>query len=175
MTVLKILQYPDPRLRKKAQPVSDFGEATQKVIQDLFDTMYSISNSAGLAATQVDIQQRIVVIDFSPEKNKPVCLINPEIIESSEEITHESEGCLSVPVEVSDPIKRNKEVKFRAFNEKGESFEVDADGFLAKCIQHEIDHLDGKLFIDHLSSLKRARVDKQIRELQRQRAKQKEE
>lgn len=158
MTILHILQYPDERLRKKASVVEDFGNSTQKIIEDMFETLYETGRGIGLAATQVNIQKRIVVIDMSgPEKNKPFCLVNPVIMEKGEELCEELEGCLSIPG-VSELVKRPKHIKLTAFDRTGQPIEIDDETYFARCIQHEIDHLDGVLFIDHLSPLKRRRV-----------------
>ena len=163
MALLPILHHPDPRLRQKAKPVARFDAALQRLIADMFETMYA-APGVGLAATQVGIAQRIAVMDCSREENRrePLVMVNPEIIEQAE--TEEvDEGCLSVPG-VSDTLKRYRRVKARAQDAKGQAFEIEADGLLAQCIQHEIDHLDGKLYIDRLSSLKRERLLKRMRE-----------
>ena len=163
MPVLTILHHPDPRLRQKAKPVERFDAALEKLVRDMFETMYD-APGVGLAATQVGIPQRVAVMDCSRDENvrEPLVMVNPEILEKSdpEEV---DEGCLSVPG-VSDTLKRYRRVKARAQDAKGQAFEVEADGLLAQCIQHEIDHLDGKLYIDHLSSLKRDRLLKRLRE-----------
>ena len=155
MAVLEILHFPDPRLRKRASPVGQVDESVRRTVDDMFETMYS-APGIGLAATQVNIQRRIIVIDVSPEKDHPLCLINPEIIETQGEEEME-EGCLSVPG-FYEPVRRAAQVRVRALNRSGEPFELDADGLLAVCIQHEIDHLQGKLFVDYLSTLKRQRI-----------------
>lgn len=164
MAIVKILQHPDPRLGTIAEKVTDFGPETQKVIDDMFETHYKAENCAALAATQLDFEKpkHITVIDFSPNRDQPLCLVNGEIIWRSEELMHEPEGCMSVPGGVYETLKRSAQIKVRAQDRFGKEFEMEAQGFLSKCIQHELDHLNGKLFIDHLSRLKRARVDKRI-------------
>ncbi len=159
MALLPILRYPDARLRKKAKPVKCVDDTIRQIVDDMFETMYA-APGIGLAATQVNIHQRIVVIDVSEEKNEPLCLINAEIIESdgSEE---SEEGCLSVP-EYYAPVKRAERIKVRALDKEGELFEMEAEGLLAVCIQHELDHLEGKVFVDYLSPLKRSRVRKKL-------------
>ncbi|MCS5586167.1 MAG: peptide deformylase [Gammaproteobacteria bacterium] len=153
--ILPILHYPDSRLRTVAKPVEAVDDTIKTLVKDMFETMYD-APGIGLAATQVDHHQRIIVIDLSEEKDQPLCLINPEIIEKDGEIDWE-EGCLSVP-DYYQCVKRANHVKVRALNEKGESFELEADELLGVCIQHEIDHLDGVLFVDHLSKLKQKRL-----------------
>jgi peptide deformylase len=163
MALLPVLQHPDPRLRDKARRVERFDAALQRLIDDMFETMYA-APGVGLAATQVGVAQRIAVMDCSREENvrEPLVMINPEIVEQADPEDVE-EGCLSVPG-VVDTLKRFRRVKARALDRKGDAFEVEADGLLAQCIQHEIDHLDGKLYIDRLSSLKRERLLKRLRE-----------
>lgn len=160
---LPVLQYPDDRLRLKGAVVTDFGEATQRIVDNMFDTLYGSENCAGYAAIQMDIQQRIIVIDLSAGKNQPLCLINPEILAEEGE-TYEMEGCMSVP-EATAPVKRARWVHIKAQDRHGKPFEIKDDTFLAKCIQHEIDHLNGILFIDYLSPLKRARLDKRLKKM----------
>ena len=163
MALLTILHHPDPRLRQKAKPVERFDAALQRLIDDMFETMYA-APGVGLAATQVGVALRVAVMDCSREEGvrEPLVMINPEIVEASkpEEV---DEGCLSVPG-VSDVLKRHFHVKARALDRQGKAYEVEAEGLLAQCIQHEIDHLDGKLYIDRLSSLKRDRLLKRMRE-----------
>lgn len=153
--LLPILHYPDPRLRTVAKPVEQVDDSVRQMVKDMFETMYD-APGIGLAATQINHHQRIIVIDISESKNQPLCLINPEIIEKDGEIDWE-EGCLSVP-NYYECIKRANHIKVRALNEQGESFEIEADELLGVCIQHEIDHLDGILFVDHLSKLKQRRL-----------------
>ncbi|RLA24295.1 MAG: peptide deformylase [Gammaproteobacteria bacterium] len=162
MGILSILEFPDPRLRTVAKPVADVNEEIVGLVEDLFETMYQ-QHGVGLAATQVDIHKRIIVIDTSDEKNNPICLINPEIIKQMGE-EQSDEGCLSVPG-IFEPVTRAEEITVTALNQQGKSFELDADGLLAICIQHEIDHLQGKLFVDYLSSLKRQRIKKKMAKL----------
>jgi peptide deformylase len=163
MPLLPILHHPDPRLRQKAKPVTHFDAELQKLIDDMFETMYA-APGVGLAATQVGIAQRIAVMDCSRDENRrePIVMINPEIV-SQEEPEEVEEGCLSVPG-VGDTLKRFRRVRARALDRKGRPFEIEAEGVLAQCIQHEVDHLDGKLYIDRLSSLKRERLLKKLRE-----------
>ena len=159
MAVLKILEFPDPQLRKRAVPVETVNDSIQSLVDDMFETMRE-AKGVGLAATQVNIQKRIVVMDVSEDKDAPLCLINPEIYE--EEGHEESEeGCLSVPG-FFEKVKRAERIKVIALNRDGETFELEADNLLAVCIQHEIDHLEGKLFVDYLSSLKRQRIKKKL-------------
>ena len=160
MALLKVLHFPDPRLRRKARPVDAVTDATRRLADDMLETMYA-EHGIGLAAVQVDIAQRIVVIDLSEERDRPLVLINPELLETSGEEEME-EGCLSVPG-FTAPVRRRERVRVRALDRAGEAFELDADGLLAVCIQHELDHLDGKLFVDYLSPLKRERVAEQLR------------
>lgn len=163
MAKVRILQYPDSRLKTKGALVKNVDENVKAIVADMFETHYATENCAALAATQLDFENpyRITVIDFSPEKNQPLCLINPEIIAAEGEMSEE-EGCMSVPGGVYERVKRAAKIKVRALNEKGETIEFEAEGFMAKCIQHELDHLDGVLFIDRLSTLKRQRVDKKL-------------
>ena len=159
MAILDILHFPDPRLRTKAQPVEKVDDDLRKLIDDMFDTMYD-APGIGLAATQVNVHKRIVVIDISEEHDDPLCLINPEIIarDGEEEM---DEGCLSVPG-VYEKVVRADHIRIRTLTREGDTIEFDAEGLLAVCIQHELDHLDGKLFIDYLSNLKRQRIRKKL-------------
>ena len=159
MAILDILHFPDPRLRNKAKPVADVDDAVRRLVDDMFETMYQ-APGIGLAATQVNVAKQIIVIDISEEKNEPLCLINPQIIQRDGEEQME-EGCLSVPG-IFEPVTRAAHVRVRALNQQGESFELEADDLLAVCIQHEIDHLDGKLFVDYISPLKRNRIRKKL-------------
>jgi peptide deformylase len=165
MTTLNILHFPDPRLRTVAKPVVRVDDAIRQLTNDMLETMYA-APGIGLAATQVNVDQRVVVIDISEEKNQPLCLINPEILEL-EGIEEMEEGCLSVPG-VYELVQRADRVRIRALDRAGLSFEMRADGLLAVCIQHEIDHLDGKLFVDYLSQLKRTRIRRKLEKEQRQ-------
>lgn len=166
MAILTILEFPDERLRQKAKPVEMVDDGIRKLIDDMFETMYA-APGIGLAANQVNVQRRLLVLDISEEKNQPLALINPELVtrEGQEE---SDEGCLSVPG-VFEKVKRAEKIRVRALNRDGESFEMDADGLLAVCIQHEIDHLEGKLFVDYLSPLKRQLARKKVKKEQRQR------
>lgn len=167
MALLPILHHPDPRLREKGQTVTDFGDAMQRLVDDMFETMYD-APGVGLAATQVGVALRIAVMDCGDEDSgrQPMVMVNPEIIDPAEpELV--DEGCLSVPG-VADRVKRFGRLKLRALDRHGEPYELEADGLLAQCVQHEIDHLDGKLYIDHLSSLKRERLLKRLRKQQKQ-------
>ena len=155
--ILDILKYPDKRLRTIAKPVLSVDETIQQQVKNMFETMYD-APGIGLAATQVNFHQRIIVIDISDQCNEPICFINPKIIEKSGEIECE-EGCLSVPEYYENVIRAN-DIKVQALNQDGESFEIEASEMLAVCIQHEIDHLDGILFVDHLSKLKQKRLKK---------------
>ena len=155
--ILEILKYPDKRLRTIAKPVEEVNSEIKQLAKDMFQTMYE-APGIGLAATQVNFHQRLIVIDISKECNQPLCLINPEIIEKNGEIEYE-EGCLSVP-NYYENIKRANEIKVSALNELGQPFEIKADEMLSICIQHEMDHLNGILFVDHLSKLKQKRLKK---------------
>jgi len=155
MALLPILRYPDPRLHTVAAPVTEVDDKIRKLVADMAETMYE-APGIGLAATQVDVHRRIVVIDVSEDQSALMALINPEILERSGEQVCE-EGCLSVPG-VYEKVARAERVRVRALNAKGEPFELDAEGLLAVCIQHEIDHLDGKVFVEYLSQLKQTRI-----------------
>ncbi|MFA9438814.1 peptide deformylase [Uliginosibacterium sp. sgz301328] len=155
MALLPILHYPDERLHKRAKPVAVVDERIRTLVANMAETMYA-APGIGLAATQVDVHERVVVIDISEDKTDLRAFINPEILERRGEQTCE-EGCLSVPG-IYDTVTRSEWVKVRALNERGESFELETDGLLAVCIQHEIDHLDGKVFVEYLSQLKQGRI-----------------
>jgi len=159
MAVLPILHFPDPRLHIKAAPVAAVDETVRQLIRDMVETMHA-AQGIGLAATQVDVHRRVVVIDISEDHSELLVLINAEIIEKSGECVNE-EGCLSVPG-VREMVRRFEWVKVRALNEKGEPFELEADGLLAVCIQHELDHLDGKVFVEYLSRLKLSRIKSRL-------------
>lgn len=167
MAMLEILQFPDPRLKTIATPVTDIDDKFRQIIKDMFETMYE-SNGCGLAATQVNIHQRFFVMDVSESHNEPVVVINPEIL-SQEGTQEDLHGCLSVAQGsgIADNIKRAAKLRLRGMDLNGKPFEWDAEGLKAICIQHEIDHLNGKLFIDHLSRLKFARIRKKIEKFQR--------
>lgn len=163
MPILQILQYPDSRLQRKARRVEQIDDAIRHIINDMFETHYKADNCAALAATQLSIPDppHITVIDFSEEKNQPLCLINAEIIERDGE-TYEGEGCMSI-AGIYDKVRRASKIKVRALDREGKTLEFEATGFMAKCIQHELDHLNGTIFIDHLSKLKRERIDKKFK------------
>ncbi len=165
MAKLEILTFPDERLRRRAEPVEQVDDGIRQLVDDMLETMYD-APGIGLAAIQVNVPRRVIVIDTSDEKDQPLCLINPEILASSGE-EEMSEGCLSVPG-FFEPVMRAECIKVRALDRDGESFELETDGLLAVCIQHEIDHLDGKLFVDHISSLKRQRIRKKLEKERRQ-------
>jgi peptide deformylase len=160
MARLPILEYPDPRLRIRAEPVTKVDAEIRRIAADMLETMYA-APGIGLAATQVDIHKRLIVLDVSEERNRPYCLINPEIIAREGEINGE-EGCLSVPG-TFDYVDRARTIRVRALDTEGKPFELEAEDALAVCIQHEMDHLDGKLFVDYLSEMKRQRLKKKIR------------
>jgi peptide deformylase len=165
MTILKILQYPDERLHKIARPVSQVNENTRKLVRNMAETMYA-APGIGLAATQVDVHERIVVMDVSETHNELMVFINPEIIANSGEEENE-EGCLSVPG-IYETVSRAQRVTVNALNEKGEAFTLEADGLLAICIQHEMDHLLGKVFVEYLSQLKQTRIRTKLKKQQRE-------
>ena len=164
MAKLTILEFPDPRLRTRATPVEQVDDALRALIDDMFETMYA-APGIGLAATQVDVHRRFMVIDVSEGNDQPLVFINPEIL-SREGTETCQEGCLSVPGIYAD-VKRAEKVRVRALDRQGQPFELDADGLLAVCIQHEMDHLDGKLFVDYLSPLKREMVRKKLEKARR--------
>lgn len=159
MTILNILKYPDQRLYTIANEVKVVNSKIKKLISDMAETMYS-APGIGLAATQVDVHQRIIVIDISEDKNNLLVLINPRLLEKRGEETNQ-EGCLSVP-EVFEKVKRAEWIKVSALDENGKKFELEAEGLLAVCIQHEVDHLLGKVFVDYLSNLKKTRIKKKL-------------
>ncbi|MBV2130232.1 peptide deformylase [Arsukibacterium indicum] len=159
MAVLKVLHFPDDRLRTVAKPVTEVTPQIKQLVIDMLDTMYD-EEGIGLAATQVDVHLRVVVIDVSEQRNEPLVLINPEIVER-DGVTSYEEGCLSVPQNYAS-VERAATVKVKALDRDGKPFELDADGLLAICLQHELDHLVGKLFIDYLSPLKRDRIRKKL-------------
>lgn len=159
MAKLKILEYPDPRLRKKAVPVASVDDALRRLIEDMFETMYD-APGIGLAATQVDVHRRLLVADVSAEKDHPYVLINPEIV-AQDGLEVSEEGCLSVPGYFEE-VERAERVRVRYLDRDGAAIEADFEGLLAVCVQHEIDHLDGRLFIDYLSEAKRQRIRKRL-------------
>ncbi|QMV72051.1 peptide deformylase [Comamonas piscis] len=160
MSILPILCYPDPRLHKVAKPVAVVDDRIRTLVQDMLATMYDASG-IGLAATQIDVHERVVVIDVSEERNEPMTIINPEILWASDEKQVGDEGCLSVPG-IYDGVERSVAVKIKALDENGNSREIDAEGLLAICIQHEMDHLLGKVFVEYLSPLKRNRIKSKL-------------
>lgn len=159
MAILQILHHPDPRLRDKAQPITDFGPDLQQFIDDMFETMYD-APGVGLAATQVGDRRRVAVMDCSEDKTVPLVMINPEILAQSEPVKIQ-EGCLSVPGLFED-VTRYQKVRFKALDRQGQAYEMEAEGLLAQCVQHEIGHLDGQLYIDLLSPLKRERMRRKL-------------
>jgi peptide deformylase len=159
MAQLQILEYPDPRLRTRAEPVDAVDDALRQLIDDMFETMYA-APGIGLAATQVNVHRRLLVADVSEEHDDPRVFINPEILEK-DGVAVSEEGCLSVPG-FYEKVERAEQVRVRALDRDGQPFEVVLEGLLAVCVQHEIDHLDGKLFVDYLSDLKRQRIRKRI-------------
>jgi peptide deformylase len=167
MTTLVILEYPDPRLRETAQPVSIVDDAVRQFAADLLATMYACKG-VGLAATQVNVHQRIIAIDVSEERNRPLVLINPEILRA-DGLAPAEEGCLSLPG-IYDKVQRPTQIRVRALGADGLPFELEAEGLLAVCIQHEMDHLEGKLFVDYLSELKRQMIRKRLQKERRQRS-----
>lgn len=166
MAILNILEYPDPRLRTIAKPVAQVDDTIRTLIDDMFETMYE-APGIGLAATQVDQHIRLLVMDLSEDKSEPLVFINPEIEVLTDITELYQEGCLSVPGFFED-VERPERVKINALDRHGEPFEIITDGLLAVCIQHECDHLNGKLFVDYLSSLKRTRIKKKLEKIHRQ-------
>ncbi len=156
MAQLQILEFPDPRLRKIASPVTVFDEKLEVLIEDMFETMYD-AQGIGLAATQVNVHQRLLVIDVSENKDSPLVFINPKFEVIEDELSEYDEGCLSVPG-FYETVSRPSKIKIVALDKSGKEFEMEAEGLLAICVQHEIDHLDGKLFVDYISPLKRQRI-----------------
>jgi peptide deformylase len=167
MTKLVILEYPDPRLRKKAALVPLVDDAVRQLADNMLETMYA-AHGVGLAATQVDVHQRLIVLDVSEERNRPLILINPQLLKLEGSAPAE-EGCLSLPG-IYDKLSRATHIRVRALGRDGQPFEMDADGLLAVCIQHEMDHLDGKLFVDYLSELKRQLIRRRLTKERRQRS-----
>jgi peptide deformylase len=171
MALLNILQYPDPRLHKVARPVDVVDERIRTLVDDMLETMYD-ADGVGLAATQVDVHERLIVMDTSESRDRPLVLINPELVARSQEMSFVDEGCLSVP-QVYDRVERHAQVVVRALGRDGQAFEREASGLTAICIQHEMDHLVGKVFVEYLSPFKRDRIRsrmlKKAREAQRTR------
>jgi len=164
MAILDILHFPDPRLRQRAAEVGQVDDQLRQLVDDMFETMYQ-APGIGLAATQVNVHKRVVVIDVSKDQDEPRVFINPEIL-AVDGVEEMDEGCLSVPG-VYERVQRAERIRLRALNRAGETFELEADGLLAVCIQHEIDHLEGKLFVDYLSQLKRQRIRKKLEKQRR--------
>jgi peptide deformylase len=167
MTKLAILEYPDPRLRTTAKPIDLVDDAVRQLADDMLETMYA-AKGVGLAASQVDVHRRLLVIDVSDARDQPLVLINPEIV-SSEGRAPGEEGCLSLPG-IYDKLERAERIKVRALDRNGARFELEADGMLAVCIQHEMDHLEGKLFVDYLSELKRQLIRRRLQKERKQRS-----
>lgn len=168
MAKLTILEFPDPRLRTRAAPVAAVDDSIRALIDDMLETMYA-APGIGLAATQVNVHKRVLVADVSQEQDQPLAFVNPEIIERDGK-TEAEEGCLSVPGIFDKLTTRSARIRVRALDRNGKPFELDADGLLAVCIQHEMDHLEGKLFVDYLSELKRTRIRKKLEKERRDRA-----
>jgi peptide deformylase len=166
MALLQILEFPDPRLRTRAQPVAQVDAALRTLVDDMFETMYA-APGIGLAATQVNVAKRVLVIDLSEKHDQPLVLINPEVLERAG-VEETEEGCLSVPG-YFDKVQRAEKIRVRALDRDGKQIEFEAEGLLAVCIQHEIDHLDGKLFVDYLSELKRTRIRKKLEKERKER------
>ncbi len=169
MAILDIIHYPDKRLRTVAKPVTDVDAVIKKLVEDMFETMY-IAPGIGLAATQVDVHQQVIVIDVSEDKSQPLCLINPEII-AEEGVESCDEGCLSVP-DIYETVERCEKVTVKALDQNGDEYTLQADEMLAVCIQHEMDHLKGKLFVDYLSPLKLQRIKKRLLKVKREESRQ---
>lgn len=167
MALLEILEFPDPRLRTRARPVDNVDGELVRLIDDMLETMYE-APGIGLAASQVNVHQRLIVLDVSEDKDQPHILINPEIVAREGEL-ETSEGCLSVPG-FYEPVMRAEQIQVNAIGRDGEAFSLEAEGLLAVCIQHEMDHLQGKLFVDYLSGTKRQMIRKKLLKLQKQRA-----
>lgn len=165
MAKREILHFPDPRLRNVAEPVEVVDDDIRQLVDDMFETMYD-APGIGLASIQINVPRRVIVVDVSEDKSSPLCFINPEILSKEGEESMD-EGCLSVP-DIFETVKRAEKIRVRALDRDGNAFEMDADGLLAVCIQHEIDHLDGKLFVDYLSNLKRQRIRKKLEKQSRQ-------
>lgn len=165
MAILKILQYPDERLHTVARKVPQVTDATRKLVRDMAETMYA-APGVGLAATQVDVHECVIVVDVSEMHDDLLVLINPELVASSGTAVHE-EGCLSVPG-IYEDVERAEKITVRALNERGESYTLEADGLLATCIQHEMDHLKGRVFVEYLSALKQSRIRTKLKKRQRE-------
>ncbi|HEY7776527.1 MAG TPA: peptide deformylase [Kineobactrum sp.] len=168
MAILDILEFPDPRLRSRAQPVAQVTDDTRALLADMFETMYA-APGIGLAATQVNIQQRLLVIDVTEDRSEPLVFINPEVTVLDPELGEYDEGCLSVPG-FYETVQRPQRISVTALDRNGDSFTRELRGLLAICLQHEIDHLDGKLFVDYLTPLKRQRIRKKLEKEHRRQA-----
>lgn len=168
MAILNILEFPDPRLRTLAKPVAEVDDSLRQLIDDMFETMYD-APGIGLAATQVNVHKRVVVMDLSEDRSEPLVFINPEFESLTDQMDQYQEGCLSVPG-FYENVDRPQKVRIKALGRDGQPFEMVAEGLLAVCIQHECDHLNGKLFVDYLSTLKRDRIKKKLEKQQRQQA-----
>lgn len=168
MAMLEILEFPDPRLRTQAKPVAEVDARVRQIVDDMFETMYD-APGVGLAATQVNIHEQIIVIDVSEDKSQPLVFINPEISVLDGDIQEYDEGCLSVPG-FYETVERPSHIIVKALNRNGEPFEMRPEGLLAVCIQHEIDHLNGKLFVDYISPIKRQRIRKKLEKQHRAQA-----
>ena len=168
MAVLDILEFPDPRLRTRAEPVAAVTDATRALVDDLFETMYA-APGIGLAATQVNVHQRVLVIDVSQDRSEPLVFINPEVTVLNPELGEYDEGCLSVPG-FYETVQRPRRISVTALDRNGDAFSRELDGLLAVCLQHESDHLDGKLFVDYISPVKRQRIRKKLQKEQRRQA-----
>ena len=168
MAILPILEFPDPRLRTRARPVTAVDDRTRPLVDDMFETMYA-APGIGLAATQVNVHERVVVMDLSEDGDQPRVFINPEVEVIGPDSRDYQEGCLSVPG-FYESVARPANIRVRALDRDGTPFELEPDGLLAVCIQHELDHLEGKLFVDYLSSVKRQRIRQKLEKLQRQQA-----
>ena len=166
MASLNILRYPDPRLHTVARPVAQVDDRIRQLVADMLDSMYA-ADGVGLAATQVDVHERVIVMDTSDARDDPRVLINPELVARSEEMTFADEGCLSVPL-VYDKVKRHARVTVRALDRDGKPQEFEADGLLAICVQHEMDHLMGKVFVEYLSQIKRDRIKTKMKKAARE-------
>ncbi|MGH1373031.1 MAG: peptide deformylase [Cellvibrionaceae bacterium] len=168
MAILNILEFPDPRLRTVAQPVESVDDSIRTLIDDMFETMYA-APGIGLAASQVNVHKQVVVMDISEEQNDPLVFINPVVEVLDDDTLPYDEGCLSIPG-FYETIDRPSNIRVKALDRNGEAFILEPDGLLATCIQHELDHLKGKLFVDYVSSMKRERIRKKLEKSQRQRA-----
>jgi peptide deformylase len=168
MALLNILEFPDPRLRKVAEPIAEVDESIRQLCKDMLETMYE-APGIGLAATQVNVHKRLLVCDISEDQSQPLVFINPEIQESSEEVSSYDEGCLSVPGYFEE-VERPDKVIVNALDQEGTAFQIEIEGLLSTCIQHEIDHLNGKLFVDYLSPIKRQRIRSKLEKQHKKRA-----